>query len=245
MSEPSFEVKFGRTRQAQQYEPEYAEVKAVTFGHEVDPDALLDRCKASVYRVLGLKVAEKVPQGAGEAVQKPITRQEASSQTGTGATGGAEVVTSPAGSTPAAEKRRPGRPSKADQAAAKKLADEALNNPASTDPMAEVITPAISKGDDHPREQSDDPMADVVSQQVGENAPVDDMGIPVVTPVDAKKYTDLELQNAAGLAVQRTGNSKLVREVIAKYAPKVQEIKPEDRGQFIADLKALSANPKK
>jgi flagellum-specific peptidoglycan hydrolase FlgJ len=125
---------------------------------------------------------------------------------------------------PETSKRGPGRPRKETVIAAKEAADKALQN---ADPMAEVM--GEMKGESPTTEEAD-PMADVVGQP---SQPIAEK------PVEGKKFTDMELQNEAGKAVQRTGNSKKVREVVAKYAKSIGEIPADKRQEFVDELKAL------
>lgn len=213
----AIEARYMRRVQVGQFEPAEAEVKTTFVTTDMDvegrTDAALAAVRRSVERVLGL----------GAPSRSPVTPA-------TPIAGDASV---PAPETSSAPKRV-GRPTKAEteaKAAAKVLADAALAK-ASTDPMADMIeTPAISKGDDTPREPP---------------AEVDDMGLPIVAEPkgEAKPITDIELQNEAGKTVQRTGNSNAVRALIKTYADRVADVPAEARAELVAKLKSMTRDGK-
>jgi hypothetical protein len=209
-----FEVKFTRTVQVNQYEPAVAEIKAVFAAENSDvsiAERKLRECREAVESVLGIK-----------SVSGAVERVEVASATP------AVIAVAENTPTPTPEKKRVGRPTK--EEAAKKLAEQALAR-ANADPMDEILATAetqnISTGEDR-----SDPMADVLDD------------IPDVQPepkAEEKPIMDQELQNEAGKAVQRLGDSNVVRAMVkTNYrVQRLDEVPPNLRRAVVNDLRNL------
>ncbi|HEY6020821.1 MAG TPA: hypothetical protein VIY48_13265 [Candidatus Paceibacterota bacterium] len=140
----SIEAKYSRTKQVAQYEPATAEIKTVFSVDAADAEGLmdqaLDKCKAAVERVLGLRPAVAGSPTVDRAASKtpePTTAQM-----------------------PEDTPKRRGRPTK--EEAAKKAATEALKRASTEDVMADLINEDEPQNIQAGPEDRNDPMADLM-----------------------------------------------------------------------------------